>query len=183
MPKPSLLDKYHDHLWDDLDTLDLTNSQRDQLMRFRIVFMRKLENPTVTNTYLADSLVGLYKISRAQAYRDIAQCEVLIAPIRTAEKSYLRYLVVETQKEAINIARENKDPDAMSRASAVIGKYARLDQEEQEPIPWEEIVPQPVEYVNDPTVLGLPEVKNPKEYVEQIKHKYIVEDVEYEDVR
>lgn len=173
--KPRTLEKYYDRMWLDLDSIpDLTPVERSQILRYRDIYTAKLANPSTTNASIVDALKEKYGIGVAQAYRDISQMEILLSSIRAAEKQYIRYMVVETLKESINLARLKDDPETMAKAAGLLGKYTRLDQEDQDPLPWEEIVPRPIEYVNDPTVLGLPAVKNPKEYVEKMKCKYLV---------
>lgn len=185
MPKPSTLDKFHDHLFDDCDSLEMTPRERAQLMRYRAIFTLKLQKPHITNTEVAKFLKKEFGItSVGQAYRDIAATETVLGKIRSSEKQWIRYLVVETLKKAIHLAQKSGDIKAMVAAADKLGKYTRLDQEDQEPLPFEEIVPEPIEYLNDPTILGLPEPKEgARQYVEKVRRKYFeAEDVEYKEV-
>lgn len=182
MPKPSTIELYGECLWDDLDKIEgITETQKNQILRYRSVVMFKLKNPAMTNSDLVRRLNRMFSIKGAQAYRDIAECEPFLATIKNSQREYLRYLLTETQKEAINMARDNNDPVAMSRAANVLGKYNRLDQEDPQRLPFDQIVPQPIEYVNDPTILGLPDVADKEAYVEKVKRKYMVIDAEIID--
>ncbi len=72
----------------------------------------------------------------------------------------------------------------MVAAADKLGKYTRLDKEDQEPLPWEEIKPQPVEFVTDPSVLGIEHVENPRALVEKVRKKYMDEiEVEYTEAK
>ena len=186
MPKPSTIEKFRDHLFDDADTLVLTDQERDQLMRYRAIFTLKLEKPHITNREVAEFLKNSFGItSIAQAYRDISTTEMMLGKIRSSEKQWIRYLVVEKLKDALALAEEKGKLKEMIMAADKLAKYTRLDQEEQDPIPWEEIIPAPVEYLNDPKILGLPEPREgARAFVEKIKRKYIdLPETEYEEVK
>ena len=103
MSKPSTLDKFRDRLFDDIDRLELTDRERSELMRYRAIFVLKLENPHITNANVVKFLNKKFGIrSIAQAYRDIAATETMLGKVRTSEKQWIRYLVTETLKEAID---------------------------------------------------------------------------------
>ena len=185
MPKPSDLDKFRDYLFDDVDTLPFTERDKTRLLRYRAIFTLKLERPSTSNKDIARMLMDQFSVkSVSRAYHDIAAADILLANVRSSEKQWIRYLVVETLKEAINLAREDGDIATMVKAADRLGKYTRLDQEDQEPIPYEDIVPAPVEYTSDPEVLGLPTPKEgAREFIERIKRRYIeAEEVEYTEV-
>lgn len=187
MPKDSTLDLYRERLFDDIDQLqDLTITQRDQILRYRAIFTLKLEHPYVSNKNVAAMLEQEFGIkSISQAYRDIGAVERLLGNVRSSEKQFIRYLVVETLKEAIETARDNDEVKEMIAAADKLGKYARLDQEDQDPLPYEEIVPLPIEYVNDPEIMGRSVPPGGvKAFIERVKKKYIeAEDIEYEEVK
>lgn len=185
MAKPATIDKFREQLWDDIDTIDCTPCERQQLLRYRGIFTQKLDNPAISNKNLAKYLETEHGIkSLAQAYRDIAQADVLLGSVRSSEKAWIRYLVVEKLKEAIDKADTDGDLFNMISAIDKLAKYSRLDKEDQEALPYDEIVPRPIEFVNDPSVLGLPKVENPKAVIERVKRKYnIIADVEYEEVK
>lgn len=183
MPKQSTLEKYQDKLFADFETLEATALEQQQILRYRRIFTARLASPWQPNRELVEMLHEEFGISPAQAYRDIAQMEVLLGKIRNAEKSWMRYTVIETCKEAIELARMKNNMKTMVAAAATLGKYCRLDQEDAQPLPYEDIVPQPVEFVNDPQLLGLPKVDNPRAVVERAKKKYLgAMEVEYQEV-
>lgn len=124
------------------------------------------------------ALGDMFGIRPAQAYRDIFECETFLAAIKTSSREYLRYMITEKQKKAINMAEDNNDPDGMSKAANVLGKYNLLDKEIKPELPYEDIVPQPVEFVNDPTLLGMPDIADKKAFVEKVRNKYLYQDVE-----
>lgn len=186
MPTESTLEKFKDRLFDDLDSIDCTPAERRRLKIYRFLFTSKLEKPYVTNAELAENLAEYFGVtSTGQAYRYISHIELLVGNVRASEKQWIRYLVVEALKEAIKLAKAKDDIKAMVSAADKLGKYTRLDQEDPEPIEWD-IKPQAVEFINDPTILNLPKVSNPKEVVEKAKKRYMeaeATDIEYMEVK
>ena len=71
-------------------------------------------------------------------------------------------------------------------AANVLGKYNRLDREDAQEMPWEEIIPQSIEPTSDPTVLGGKKLENREEEIRKMYEKYKgeieIEDIGYEEV-
>lgn len=185
MSKVPTIEKFKDRLFDDLDTLDATDNEKKLILIYRYLLTQRLERPYVTNAQLAEFLHDCFGItSLGQAYRYIGHVELLVGNIRSSEKAWIRYIVVETLKEAIQLAKSECDIKAMVAAADKLGKYTRLDQEDQDPLPWEEIKPQPIEFITDPSVLGLDKVENPRALIEKVRKKYMDEvEVEYVEAK
>ena len=185
MSKVPTIEKFKDRLFDDLDTLEATDNEKKQILIYRYLLTQRLEKPYVTNAQLAEFLRNNFGItSVGQAYRYIGHVELLVGNIRTSEKAWNRYLVVETLKDVIQRATIEGDFKAMVAAADKLGKYTRLDQEDQDPLPWDELKPQPIEFVTDPSVLGLDKVENPRALIEKVRKKYMDEvEVEYVEAK
>src|SRR5665647_853142 len=109
MSRKANLDKFHDVLFKDFDEQQhLTLVEREQLKRYRAAYAQSLENPSITDTKLRDYLMNEYGISQTQAYYDIANIRILLGNVRNAGKEWVRYLVNETLKEAIEACRTKK---------------------------------------------------------------------------
>lgn len=144
-----------------------------------------------------------FDISLSQAYRDIASTQTLLGSVPNASKQWIRYMVVEALKDVMaradtiletfsgdsdgDIGALLVDNDSIIKALEVkvkaadkLAKYARLNMEDVDPLPFDEIVPQPIEYCNDPSILTGKVIDDPVAYVERIKKKYI--DIEFEEV-
>ena len=189
MPRKPALDKYHDVLFKDFDEMEhLTPAEQNQLKRYRFCFSQSLENPSLPDKELRDFLINEFSISQTQAYTDIQNMRVLLGNIRNAGKEWIRYLVNETLKEAIETAKSAgpKRLKELIMAADKLGKYNRLDKEDAEELPWEEILPQSIEPTTDPTVLKIKPLENKEEEIRKMYEKYKgeieIEDVGYEDV-
>ena len=189
MPRKPALDKYHDVLFKDFDEMEhLTPAEQNQLKRYRFCFSQSLENPSLPDKELRDYLINEFAISQTQAYTDIQNMRVLLGNIRNAGKEWIRYLVNETLKEAIETAKAAgpKRLKELIMAADKLGKYNRLDKEDAEELPWEEILPQSIEPTTDPTVLKIKPLENKEEEIRKMYEKYKgeieIEDIGYEDV-
>lgn len=179
------MDKYHDVLFKDFDELEhLTPAEQGQLKRYRTAFTASLENPTLADTELRDLLMNTFGISQTQAYIDIQNVRILLGNVRNAGKEWIRYLVNETLKEAIETARTAgpKRLKELIMAADKLGKYNRLDKEDGQALPWEEILPQTIEPTTDPTVLKIKPLENKEEEIRKMYQKYRGDiEIEYTD--
>ena len=187
MPRKPALDKYHDVLFRDFDEMKhLTPTERDQLKRYRFCFTYSLENPTLPDKVLRDYLMNEFEVSQTQAYIDIQNVRILLGNVRNAGKEWIRYLVNETLKEAIETAKTAgpKKLKELVMAADKLGKYNRLDKEDAQEMPWEDIIPQSIEPTTDPTVLGGKKLENKEEEIRKMYEKYRgeieIEDADYE---
>ncbi len=189
MPRKPALDKYHDVLFKDFDEMEhLTPTERDQLKRYRFCFTHSLENPSIPDKVLRDFLMNEFCVSQTQAYIDIQNVRILLGNVRNAGKEWIRYLVNESLKEDIETARTagSKRLKEKIMAADKLGKYNRLDKEDAQEMPWEEIIPQSIEPTSDPTVLGGKKLENKEEEIRKMYKKYKgeieIEDIGYEEV-
>jgi hypothetical protein len=164
----------------------LTLIEREQLKRYRAAYAQSLENPSITDTKLRDYLMNEYGISQTQAYYDIANIRILLGNVRNAGKEWIRYLVNETLKEAIEACKTKKKWKEVILATNVLGKYNKLDKDDAMEYPWEDILPIPIEPTNDVTVLKVKPLANKEEEIRKMYEKYKgeidIEDIGYEEV-
>lgn len=177
MSKPAALQKYYDCFFDDLHAnTTLTPMEKEQLVRYRHAFHTLLLVPWMTNSKLKDELMNEYGISASQAYRDIQNLEILKGKVQNTAREFQQYKINSALDKALELAMDEEDPEKIAYVAGVIGKYNRLDKEETQRLPIEEIIPQAVEFTNDPSVMGvtLSEAvkKNPQAYIEKLINKY-----------
>src|SRR5665647_892761 len=187
MSRKANLDKFHDVLFKDFDEQQhLTLVEREQLKRYRAAYAQSLENPSITDTKLRDYLMNECGISQTQAYYDIANIRILLGNVRNAGKEWVRYLVNETLKEAIEACRTKKKWKEVILATNVLGKYNKLDKDDAIEYPWEDILPIPIEPTNDVTVLKVKPLANKEEEIRKMYEKYKgeidIEDIGYEEL-
>ena len=177
MAKPKALDKFHEVFFDNLDeNATLTPVEKQQLVRYRYALHILLEKPWLTDSKLVDDLMNEWGISKSQAYRDIQNMEMLKGRVQNTAREFQQFKINSALNKALEIAIENEDAETIAKVCNVIGKYNRLDKEESTKIPFEEIIPTPIEYTTDPEIMGVklsPAVKaNPLAYIEKMVNKY-----------
>jgi len=187
MSRKNNLDKFQDLMFRDMDELTaLTLVERDQLKRYRFAFTFLLDHPSLPDNVLKDYLMSEFKISQSQAYRDLANMKVILPNIKNAGKEWIRYVVNEELKDAIGEAKAVGKLKERILAIAALGKYNRLDQVDEEELPWDDIIPVPIEPTSDPTVLGIKPLENKQEEIRKLIEKYKgeieIEDITYEDI-
>jgi uncharacterized phage-associated protein len=177
MAKPKALEKFYEVFFDNLDenTL-LTPVEQQQLVRYRYALHVLLERPWLTDSKLVDDLMNEWNISKSQAYRDIQNMEMLKGRVQNTAREFQQYKINSALNRALEIAIDANDAETISKVCNVIGKYNRLDKEDTPKIPFDEIIPRQIEYINDPAILGvkLSEAvkKNPQAFVESLINKY-----------
>ena len=187
MGRKNNLDKFHDVLFKDFDEMEhLLPVEQQQLKRYRAAFNLSLENPSTTDVKIRDFLMSEFGISEAQAYRDIGNIRVLLGNMQNSGKEWIRYLVNETLKEAIDKCRTAKKWKEVILAAATLAKYNMLDKETAEQLPWEEIKPQDIEPTSDPTgIIRVKKLENKEAVIQKLKDKYLndIEEIGYEDIK
>lgn len=191
MSRKNNLDKFQEVMFaDKMDISHLSPVEQMQVVRYRFAFTQCLESPSIADNVLRDQLISEFGISQSQAYRDIANIKIILPNIKAAGKEWIRYIVTEELKEAIREAKLAGPEFLKERIMAIdkLGKYNKLDQDEGEELPWDDIVPIPIEPTSDITVLGLgaKPLENPEEEIRKLYEKYKgdieIEDVEYQDL-
>jgi hypothetical protein len=184
MPRPGTLEVCRKYLYEDAD--QIPEAYRDRIMRIRVGFSHWYEFPSTSRSRVKDVIVQEFGVTAKTAYEDLQIVEILLGNIKNPEKAWIRYRVNTMLEEAYRIAKLQKDAKAMAVAADKLGKYNMLDKPDAEPLPFDEIVPQPFEPTDDPTVLGLkkdPEIRDKKK---RMLEKYIndieIIDVPYEEL-
>jgi len=168
------------------ETVEFSPDEHEVKERYFKIFTIKCENPTYTDKQvhkiLTDDLD--YDVSYKQTWRDIALIEPLLGSIKKASKDWIRYFIVESCKEAIQLAKDDPEASGPSKAKSialannVIGKYCQLDKDDPELFDPDEIYPQAFEPTTDPSVIhpNFKALKNRNQVVEKLKKKYKVEE-------
>jgi hypothetical protein len=189
MSRKNNLDKFQQVMFaDKVDINFLTPVEQMQVIRYRFAFTQCLDNPSIADTVLRDQLIHEFGISQSQAYRDIANIKIILPNIKAAGKEWIRYIVTEELKEAIRECKAAGDDLMKERIMAIdkLGKYNKLDQDEGEEFPWDDIIPIPIDPTNDISVLGVVPMENPDEEIAKLYEKYKgdidIEDIDYQDL-
>lgn len=188
MPRPGTLEVCRKYLYEDADNIPA--AYYDRVMRVRIGFSYWYEFPSKTRTEIRDHIVKNFEVANKTAYEDLQIVDVLLGNIKNPTKDWIRFRVNSMLDDAYKKASGIKNPKdaaiAMAAVADKIGKYNMLDKPDAEPLPFEEIVPQPFEPTDDPTPLGIkkdPKIREKKNKMLEKYHSEIeIIDVPYEEI-
>jgi len=168
-------------------TASLSAEDKQIKRRWEAVFVKWLDDPTMTNQEMVKYLVSTFKIQLRQAYYDINSVQLLMGNVTNAAKEWQRYTAIAMIKEGYKLINDAKDDLDVKRgigkikAGEALGKVTKLDKEENEPIPYDEIVPQPFEPTSDVSVLGIKPIDNLEEKQARLRQKYNIEEAKVID--
>lgn len=179
-------DKIQKYLFSDksLSSKYLSEDEMAILDRYAITFTYWYNNPALTDRQIQNFITRRFNVSVSTALLDVPQIKALLGNIKTASKEYHRYIVVEMCKEAYQLAKNRNPPDVkgMVMAADKLGKYTRIDQDDIDNLPWDQIVPPNFEPTDNLSVLDISIDPDFEQRMKRLKSKYIreIEDIEPE---
>jgi len=177
--KESLAQKIFKSLYRNPDDAEVKFSDNELAVKqmYEDAFAKWITDPSLSDTNIITLLMNEHGRSRVQAWRDVAIIKAVLGDIKNADKEWQRYTVICMLKEAYDLAKTKKDPKAMAMAADKLGKYTKLDKDDLDNIPWDEIIPPSFEPSADPRLLGISDGhKNAEEILElkrKLRAKYI----------
>jgi hypothetical protein len=182
MPKQSIIDKMNLLLFDPIPET-MSEQEKQMIVRYRDTYTYWLENPLSSDFQIRDYIISNYDISKTQAYRDITNIKLLLGNVRDAGKEWHRHRVNYLLEKAAQMAidGQTKEATAISKVAMALIKNNKLDIDEGEELPYDEIIPPSFEPVSDPTTIGLKPVENLREKIAKLKEKFI-DDIEFQEI-
>jgi hypothetical protein len=187
MPKQSIIDKMNTLLFDPMPA-ETPPHERAMLIRYRDAFTYWLDNPLNSDANIRDYLITNHKIEKSQAYRDIANIKLLLGNVRNAGKEWHRHRVNVLLEKAAAAAIEGRTAEAtaLSKVATAFIKNNKLDLEDGEQLPFDEIIPPAFEPTSDPAAIGLKPLPNLRRRIAELKEKYIgeieIQDIDHEEI-
>ena len=100
----------------------------------------------------------------------------------SASRDFHRWRTNEMLIATYKMAEKRKDSKTMERAATAYGKLNRVDLEDEQAIPLDQILVQPFTATDDPRVLGIEPIPNIAEKISSMIEKYRKETIDIEDV-
>lgn len=173
----TLYDKLHLHLFEGKTIAEsyLTEPELEVKRRVEAMFTKLLDDPTISEKALRTFIVQEFNVNERTTYRDLALVKALFGNFKKTSKEYYRHRVISILEWAVETAKTKKDYFGVIAAADKIGKYTRLDQNDIDDIPWEEIIPPSFEPTNDIEVLGFKRDPNIKERIKKLMKKHSID--------
>ncbi len=189
--KQTFLQKMHLHLFDEQgEKVIFDTREQDVVIRFRAAFTKWISEPHLRDVQMLNFLQG-FGISERQAYRDLPLIKALVGNITVAAKEFQRHRANEMILKGFEIARdaesnlEIKQALAMIRAGEALVKVHKLDKNDLDIRPFDDIVPLELEPSTDVSVIGRKRIENLEELKRKLRAKYggePIQDVEFTEV-
>lgn len=168
-PEAELREKY-----DDITT--------QRVLRIRDLYSFILANPDTKDRQFVEHAISAFDISQSCAYNDLAIVKALLPMLSQASRDFHRWRANEMLLETYRMAKARKDTKTMEKAASSYAKYNRVDLEDEQLLPYDEIVIQPFTATDDPTPLGIKPIPNIQERIKAMLDKYIAESIDIQDV-
>lgn len=188
MPPPRIIDVARTDLFTPQSDLEqrFDGKTVSALMRIRDEYQWTLANPDKPDRAFVDTMVARHGMSERAVYADLAVIKQLLPALQSSSREWHRWKANQMLLETYEQAKRRHDTKTMERAAASYAKFNRVDLEDEQVIPYEDIVVQPFTATSDPTVLGIKPIENIDEVVKSLIAKYRqetldIEDVEYEE--
>ena len=158
-----------------------------RLLRIRDEYQWVLSNPDLGDRQFVEEFAGRSGLSEQAIYSDLAIIKQLLPMLSCSSRDWHRWKANQMLLETYQMAKKRKDTKTMERAAASYAKYNRVDLEDEQVLPYDQIVVQPFTATQDPTVLGIKPLDHLDDRIKELIAKYRresmdIEDVEAEDV-
>ncbi len=154
----------------------------DRVIRIRELYSYVLANPDTKDRELVEQAVTEHGISQSCAYSDLSIVKTLLPMLTQASRDFHRWRANEMLLETYRLAKEREDTKTMEKAASSYAKYNRVDLEDEQLLPYDEIVVQPFTATDDPSPLGIKPIPNIQEKIKAMLDKYRAESMDIEDV-
>ena len=156
--------------------------QVQHLIRLRDMYNYFLSNPDHKDRQLIQEFAARYPIAHSQLYADLATIKALLPVLASSSRDFHRYRYNEMILETYQMAKLRKDTRTMEKAASSYAKYNRVDLEDEQAVPYDQIVVQPFTATDDPTVLGIKPIPNLQQKIKDMVAKYRAETLDIEDI-
>ncbi len=154
----------------------------DKVLRVREMYNWFIANPDGTDREFVSEVCQRHGIHRTTAYSDLAVVKSLLPMLGSGSRDFHRWRTNEMLIATYKMAEKRKDSKTMERAATAYGKLNRVDLEDEQAIPLDQILVQPFMATDDPRVLGIEPIPNINEKISAMIEKYRKETIDIEDV-
>lgn len=184
MPTPNTIDVCRAHLFTKEVELREQYPQAvvDKVLRVREMYNWFIANPDGTDREFVAEVCQRHGIHRTTAYSDLAVVKSLLPMLGSASRDFHRWRTNEMLIATYKMAEKRKDSKTMERAATAYGKLNRVDLEDEQALPLDQILVQPFTATDDPRVLGIEPIPNINDKISTMIQKYRAETIDIEDV-
>ena len=166
-------------------TKDLTDEQKQMLLQYRCAFTYWLEHPILSDKKVVEHLRSHFpELTEWNARYAISSVKKMLGSVNNASKEWQRFTVIEMAKKIWATAEAQEDVKGMAMAANLLGKYTKLDKNEQDEIPYDQIIPPSFEPSSGIAVLDSKlKIENLEEKKRKLREKYKSDNAYIEDAQ
>lgn len=182
--RPKTIDVVKTDLFSPLDVIQRKYDKVTvaRLIRLRAEYEWMLSNPDARDRQFVEEFLAREDCAESQLYADLHLLKQMVPMLATANKDWHRWKTNQMLIETYQMAKKRKDTKTMAVAAAQYAKVNRVDLEDEQSVPYEEIVVQPFVPTSDPTVLGIKPIPNVEQKIKDMIAKYRRESIDIDDV-
>ena len=169
---------------EEMNEANLSANQQTRLLRLRDMYLYWLRHPSYSDKAIVSQLVMQYQISLSMAYEDVRLLKICLGNLGQVTRQWCQYVFMQRCEEGFAMARASGDANAFAKVLSALGKFTRLDHDEDIGPDYSQIIPQQFELTSDPTEAGFQRIPNVNEKVRVLfaRYKKEIEDAEYVQV-
>lgn len=162
--------------------ITLTPAEQELKTKIETVFTRWLSDPSKTDNEMKLWIQNQLQLDKQEAYRLMYFTKMLMGNVQVPAKQWHRYQVIQMLLEAYNKARDKNDLGNMIAAADKIGKYTKLDKDEDEDLGFDKIFVPEFEMTTDASAAGFKPIS--EETKAKLRKKYLgdMDDLEEAEV-
>ena len=153
-----------------------------RIVRLRDMYMYKLQYPDCTDRKFVEEIMARHNVCQRAAYSDLSIIKQLLPLLTSSSRDYHRWRANEMAMETYKLAKERNDTKTMAQVVKHYADINRVSLEDEQVMPYDDIVPQPFTATSDPTVLGIKPIPNIQQKIKEMIAKYRAETIDIEDV-
>lgn len=160
---PELIERTQRFLFaneDEMRAAHLPQAVRQRLVRLRDIYAYWLRHPELPDKSVVAQIRHQYAVSFTQAYEDVRLLKTCLGNIGQVTRQWCQYLFMQRCEEAFAMARAAGDANAFAKVLSALGKFTRLDHDEDLRPDYSQIVPQQFELTSDPAEAGFQRIPN-----------------------
>ena len=183
MSVPVDLDKYQGWLALDEDQMKdehLPAQTIERVIRFRALYTYWCRFSSKAPRDIVEYDMAMFKVSESQAYDDVHCLKVIIGNLQESSKKFWRWRINQMIEEDRKAAKRDGDHRSVASMQKNLIKNNLTDKEDTPDLAFDKIVPLPVEWSDDPSVIGIKKLPDLRKRQQKMIKKMNAE-IEYAD--
>lgn len=163
---------------EEMNEANLTANQQSRLLRLRDMYLYWLRHPVYSDKAVVAQIVHQYKVCLSVAYEDVRLLKICLGNLGQVTRQWCQYVFMQRCEEGFAMARASGDANAFAKVLSALGKFTRLDHDEDIGPDYSQIIPQRFELTTDPTVAGFERIPNIDKKVRDLQLRFAKESEE-----